>query len=229
MLFNCGVGEDSWESLDCKEIKPVHPKGNQSWILWPPDVKSWLIWKDPDTGKLEAGGEGDDRGWDGWMASPTRWTWVWVSSGSWWWTGRPGVLQCIGFQRVRHNWAELNWTELMSLEYHITSSILPDFSCNCSGHVHVESTHLCRQHPLSSKGCAWPLPFFLRASSEPIGRAGQKVRMLIPVGMMLHQWRCWIYWWTLGEPFLSFSEALAGVSHSGWHLGPWSLCLCWPV
>ena len=59
---------------------------------------------------LGAGAEGDDRGWDGWMASPTRWTWVWVDSGSWWWTGRPGVLQLMGSQRVRHDWVtELNW------------------------------------------------------------------------------------------------------------------------
>ena len=58
---------------------------------------------------LGAGGEGDHRGWDGWMASPTRWTWVWVNSGSWCWTGRPGVPQFMGSQRVRHNWAtELN-------------------------------------------------------------------------------------------------------------------------
>ena len=60
---------------------------------------------------LGAGGEGDDRGWDGWMASPTRWTWVWVNSGSWWWTGRPGVLWFMGSQRVGHDWVtELNWT-----------------------------------------------------------------------------------------------------------------------
>ena len=101
--------------LDCK--------GNQSWmfigrtdaeapILWPPDAKSWLIWKGPDVGKLKAAGEGDDRGWDGWMASPTLWTWVWVSSGSRWWTGRPGVLQSMGSQRVAHDWVtELNWTD----------------------------------------------------------------------------------------------------------------------
>ena len=58
---------------------------------------------------LGAGGEGDNRGWDGWMASPTRWTWVWVNSWSWWWTGRPGVLQFVGSQRVGHDWAtELN-------------------------------------------------------------------------------------------------------------------------
>jgi len=78
-------------------------------ILWPPDTKSRLIWKDPDAGKIEAGGEGDDRGWDGWMASLTQWTWVWVDSGSWWWTGRPGVLWFMGSQIVRHDWAtELN-------------------------------------------------------------------------------------------------------------------------
>ena len=60
--------------------------------------------------RLRAGGEGDDRGWDGWMASPTQWTWVWVNSGSWWWTGRPGVLRFMGLQRVGHDWAtELNW------------------------------------------------------------------------------------------------------------------------
>ena len=58
------------------------------------------------------GGEGDDRGWDGWMTSPTQWTWVWVSSGSWWWTGRPGVLRFMGLQRIGYNWAtELNWTD----------------------------------------------------------------------------------------------------------------------
>ena len=62
--------------------------------------------------RLREGGDGDDRGWDGWMVSPTQWTWVWVNSGSWWWTGRPGVLRFMGSQRVRHDWAtELNWTE----------------------------------------------------------------------------------------------------------------------
>ena len=55
--------------------------------------------------RLRAGGKGDDRGWDGWIASPTQWTWVWVNSRSWWWTGSPGVLQSMGSQRVRHDWA----------------------------------------------------------------------------------------------------------------------------
>ena len=62
---------------------------------------------------LGAGGEGGDRGWDGWMSSLTRWAWVWVNSRSWWWTGRPGVLWFMGSQRVRHDWeTELNWTKL---------------------------------------------------------------------------------------------------------------------
>ena len=66
--------------------------------------------------RLKVGGEGDDRGWYGWMASLTRWTWVWVNPGSWWWTGRPGVLRFMGSQRVGQNWAtELNWTELYKL------------------------------------------------------------------------------------------------------------------
>ena len=99
-------------------------KGNQSWIF---NWKNWCWcwnsstlatwckelthWKRPWCWeRLKAGGEGDDRGWDGWMALPTQWTWAWVSSGSWWWTGRPGMVQSMGLQRVGHNWAtELNW------------------------------------------------------------------------------------------------------------------------
>ena len=113
------VLEKTLESpLDCKEIQPVHPKGNQSWmfigrtnveaetpIFLPPDVKSWLIWKDPDAGKDWRQEEKGMTGWDGWMASPTQCRWVWVNSGSWWWTGRPGVLQSMGLQSVRHDWA----------------------------------------------------------------------------------------------------------------------------
>jgi len=65
--------------------------------------------------RLRAGGEGDDRGWDAWMASPTQWIWVWVNSGSWRWTGRPGLLQSVGSQRLGHDWVtELNWTEVIS-------------------------------------------------------------------------------------------------------------------
>ena len=75
--------------------------------------KELTHWKRPWCWEgLGAGGEGDNRGWDGWMVSLTRWTWVWVNSGSWWWTGRPGMLQFMGLLRVRHDWAtELNWVQ----------------------------------------------------------------------------------------------------------------------
>ena len=69
--------------------------------------------------RLKAG-EGNDRGWDGWMASLTQWTWIWISSRSWWWAGRPGVLQSMGSQRVRHDWAtELNWSQKEKDQYRI--------------------------------------------------------------------------------------------------------------
>ena len=76
----------------------------------------YICWKRPWCWEeLGAGGEEDNRGWDGWMASPVRWTWVWVNPGSWWWTRRPGVLRFVESQRVVHDWAtELNWTELWS-------------------------------------------------------------------------------------------------------------------
>ena len=128
MLLNCGVGEDSWESwdsLDCKEIQPVHPKRDQSWvfigrtdaevetpILWPPHVKELTHLKRPWCWeRLKAGGEGDDGGWDVWMASQTQWTWVWVDSGSWWWTGMPGYCSSRGLKESdMTEW--MNWTEM---------------------------------------------------------------------------------------------------------------------
>ena len=124
LCFWTVVLEKTFESpLDYKEIQPVHPKGDQSWVfiertdaeaetpvLWPPHAKSWLIGKDPDAGRDWGREEkGDDRGWDDWMASPTRWTWVWVNSWSWWWTGKPGVLWFMGSQRVGDDWG-LNWS-----------------------------------------------------------------------------------------------------------------------
>ena len=108
--------------LGSKEIKPVSPKGNQPWIfigridakaetpiLWPPVARADSLERPWCWERLRAG-EGDHRGWDGWMASLTQWTWVWVNSRNWWLTGRPGMLQSMGLQRVGHNWAtELNW------------------------------------------------------------------------------------------------------------------------
>ena len=88
-------------------------------LMWRVDSleKTWLIGKDWCWEGLGAAGEEDDTGWDGWMASPTRWTWVWVNSGSWWWTGRPGVLQFMGSQSQTwlSDWTELNWIFLLIL------------------------------------------------------------------------------------------------------------------
>ena len=103
-----------------KEISPEYSlEGCWSWnsnilATWREEMTHWkrTWWWE----RLKAGGEGDERGWDGWMASPTQWTWVWVSSGSWWWTGRPGMLLFMGSWRVGHDWvSELNWTELSLL------------------------------------------------------------------------------------------------------------------
>ena len=115
--------ESHW---DWKEIQPVHLKGNQSWmfigrtdaeaetpVLWPPD-ENWLIGKDPESGRLKAGGERENRGWDGWMTSVTLWTWVWVSSRNWWWTGKPSVLESMRVTKSGtrlSDWTELNWIE----------------------------------------------------------------------------------------------------------------------
>ena len=110
------VLEKTLESpLDCEEIQPVHPKEDQSCVHWKYWCWSWIsntlaTWCEELThlkrpwcwARLKAGGEGDDRGWDGWMASPTQLTRVWVNSGSSWCAGRPGLLQSMGLQRVRH-------------------------------------------------------------------------------------------------------------------------------
>ena len=117
---------------DCKEIQPIHPKRHQSWIfigktdvkaeipvLWPSDAKSWLIWKDPDAGKdwrQKGKGMTEDEmvGWHHWLNGHEC---VWERFRNWWWTGRPGVMQSMGLQRVRNDWV----TELIWLDdiYHI--------------------------------------------------------------------------------------------------------------
>ena len=126
---------------DCKEIQPVHPTGDQSWmfirrtdaeaetpILWPPHAKSWLIGKDPDAGRnwgQEEKGMTEDEMAGRHQRLDAR---VWVNSGSWWWTGRPGVLQFMGSQRVWHDWAtELNWTELIDDSWLILSWVTLTF------------------------------------------------------------------------------------------------------
>ena len=128
MLLTCGVGEDSWESLDCKEIQPVHPKGDQSWvfiggtdveaetlILWPPDSKSWLIWKDPDAGKdgrREEKGMTEDEmvGWHHWLSGHEFEYTRGVGD------GQGGPVCCSSWGRKESETTEqLNWTELKTL------------------------------------------------------------------------------------------------------------------
>ena len=122
MLFNCGVGEDSWESFELQG-DPTSPSYRKSVLnihwkdwYWNWNSNTLVTWCEELTHlkrpwcweRLKAGGKGNDRGWDGWMASPTQWTWVWVDSGSWWWTGKPGVLQSMGSQKIRHELAKIN-------------------------------------------------------------------------------------------------------------------------
>jgi len=127
MLLNCGVGEDSWESLGLqgdptspfwrKSVLNIHWRdwcwswNSNTFTTWCEELTHWKrpwCWE-----RLRAGGEGDDREWDGWMASRTQRTWVWVNSGNWWWTGRSGMLLSMGSQRIGRDWvSELNWTKV---------------------------------------------------------------------------------------------------------------------
>ena len=153
MLLNCGVGEDSWESLGLQG-DPTSPFWRRSilGVLWKEWCWSWnsntlttcceelthlkrpWCWE-----RLKAGGEGDNRGWDGGMASPTQWTWVWVNSSSWWWTLRPGVLWFMGSksgsksQPQLNDWTELNWTELNC--YCSVIKLRPTFCYSVDGSV----------------------------------------------------------------------------------------------
>ena len=105
---------------------------------------------------LGARGEGDDRGWDDWMASLTRWTWVWVNSGSWWWTGRPGVLRFMGSQRVGHNWAtDLIWSDWLITLNIFSCVLLLKFAYNFMMAVVIASTCLLFTLPITlcSKVC----------------------------------------------------------------------------
>ena len=148
LLLNCGVEQDSWESLE-QQGDPTSPSQMKSVlnIHWKDWFWSWnshtlatwckelTHWKRPWCwGRLKAGGEGEDRGWDGWMASPTQWIWISVSSGSWWWTGKPGMLQSIGSQKRwswMSDWTELNWTSILPSLFSwfypnvLTPSLLP--------------------------------------------------------------------------------------------------------
>ena len=183
MLLNCVVGEDSWESLGLQG-DPTSPFWRRSvlGVLW----KEWWCWSRNSSTLaisceelthwkrllcwegLGAGGKGDDRGWDGWIASPTRWTWVWVNSGSRWWTGRPGVLRFMGSQRVGHDWAtELNLSDSLKKVF---LSFLP---------IHGNSTVSWVCISLSLLPFA-PLPFsaIARPPQRPISQEGNHFAFL---------------------------------------------------
>ena len=130
MFLNCGVGEDSWESFGLQG-DPTSPSWRRSvlGVHWKDLCWSWnsstlatsceelTHWKRPWYWEgVGAGGNRDDRGWDGWMASPPWWTWVWVNSGSWWWTGRPGMVRFMGSQRVAQDWVTelIRWWKIGS-------------------------------------------------------------------------------------------------------------------
>ena len=181
------VLEKTLESpLDCKKIQPVNPKGDQSVLIfhWKHWCWSWnsntlVTWckelthvKRPWCWKrLKAGGKGDNRGFDGWMASLTQRTWGWVNSGSWWWTGRPGMLWSIGSQRVRYDWAtELYWTESLITDFLIWV-MLPLFS---------ELKDSKPRRPLR------PIPFFSRC--EKWNPAVDKLKQLVYDRLRLVTW-----------------------------------------
>ena len=156
MLLNCGVGEDSWESLGLQG-DPTSPSLRRSVLgdhwrdwCWSWNSNTLATWCKELTHlkrpwcwvRLREGGEGDDRGWDGWMASPTQWTWVWVDSGSWWWTGRPGMLRFTGLQRVGNEWeTELNWLNIRR-KYGIKCFISGNFSWNCVQQYELVNTNI---------------------------------------------------------------------------------------
>ena len=163
------VLEKTLESpLDCKGIKPVNPKGNQSVlnIRWKDWCWSWnsdtsatwwemTHWKRPWCWeKVKAEGVGEKRGWNGWMTSHTRWTWVWASSWGWWWTGKPGMLQSVGLQKVVHDWVtELkHWTEHLSK--HRMSHAIPinNKCCLPSSHQLLPYPRMCAQRTIMDKG-----------------------------------------------------------------------------
>ena len=150
MLLNCGVGEDSWESLGLQG-DPTRPSLRRSVLgvhwkdwCWTWNSNTLATWCEELTHlkrpwcweRLKAGEEGDDRAWYGWVASLTQWTWVWVSSRSWWWTGRPSVLQYMRSQRVRHVWAsELTCEKSLKVSQQTKSRIsiwLSNFTLMCT-------------------------------------------------------------------------------------------------
>ena len=179
MSLNCGVGEDSrvpWTARRSNQsiLKEISPEYSLEGLMLKLKLQYFghLMWR-PDSleetlmlGRLKTGGEGDDRGWDSWVASPTQWTWA--SSVSWWWTGKPGVLQSMGSQRVEHNWAiELNWTDLIwPLQLTIQREkdyLFPESLSRCpredAGYSHLGHCHCWTIHSGQENKKLWSVTF----------------------------------------------------------------------
>ena len=136
--------------------------------------------------RLKAGGEGDDRGWDAWMVSPTQWTCIWVNSRSWWWTGRPGMLQFMGSQRVRNDWAtEVNWTELRTRKELFFSFLSQRYLEHKNDGV--ESSHMLTTNEVS-------LLILLHHHINPASRYKSLKRLKVDrlsIGAKSHGTKCW--------------------------------------
>ena len=197
MLLNCGVGEDPWESHGLqrdqtnhfwrKSVLNIHWKDwCWSWNSLATLCEELTHWKRPWCWEiLKAGGEGNDRGWDGWMALLTWWTWMWASSGSWWWTGKPGVLRSMGSQKVGHNWVtKLNWTEFNNLNLHARCVVMCVCVCGwVCGCVCVSGSLLI--HPtLPFPHCVHRFLLCLHLYSCPANRYIYTIFSRFP----LHQW-----------------------------------------
>ena len=229
------VLEKTLESpLDCKEIQSVHPEGNQSWIfIGRTDVEAvnsntLATWCEELTHlkrpwcweRLKAGGKGDDR-WDGWMTSLTQWTWVWVDSGSWWWTAKPGVLRFMGSQSRTwlSNWTELNWTKSHSPG---SKACWDCKSCWASG--------LCRPlGPFQVSWCAGEMKaelWWRRSSSV-------KLPWLSKLALMSHVYLEWLWGcWSYRDETRHFSQpltlSLTVITPQAWSDRCQGFLLTWP-
>ena len=150
MLLNYGVGEDSWESLGLQGdpnslLKKISPGCSLEGLMLKLKLQYFghLMQRADSSektlmlGGIGAGGEGDNRGWDGWMASPTRWTWVWVNSGSWWWTGRPGELRFKGSQRIGHDWVTERTNQLIPIMEYKQKKLTESICCTSEANTIV--------------------------------------------------------------------------------------------
>ena len=171
MLLNCGVGEDSWESLGLQgdpsnpsQRRPVLGVHWKDWC-WRWNSSTLATWCDELIHlkrpwcweRLRAGGEGDDRGWDGWMASPNWWIWLWLNSRRWWWTGRPGVVWSKELDMTESlNWTELNCIDILALQG-ILKSVL---------HYHNSKASILRHSP-----------FFMVQLSHPYVITGKTIAL----------------------------------------------------